>query len=93
MAFARSGDPNHPGMPKWEPYDAKRRAVLALLGAMGKDLSWLHRQGVLTIALDDRREWFRYHGLLVELLRTMLEREQPELVPALHVRAARWLAA
>jgi len=67
----------------------------AITGASGGGavLEQLHRQGVLTIALDDRREWFRYHGLLTELLRTMLDREQPGRVLELHVRAARWLAA
>ncbi|MBN1662440.1 MAG: carboxylesterase/lipase family protein [Deltaproteobacteria bacterium] len=28
IAFARNGDPNHPGLPKWEPYDTVRRATM-----------------------------------------------------------------
>jgi para-nitrobenzyl esterase len=28
IAFARSGDPNHPGMPNWEPYTADNRATM-----------------------------------------------------------------
>lgn len=26
--FARNGDPNHPGIPKWEPYTIERRATM-----------------------------------------------------------------
>lgn len=28
VAFARSGNPNHPGMPTWKPYETKARAML-----------------------------------------------------------------
>jgi para-nitrobenzyl esterase len=28
LAFARSGDPNHAGLPDWAPYDAERRATM-----------------------------------------------------------------
>lgn len=30
IAFARTGDPSHPGLPDWPPYDAKRRATMRL---------------------------------------------------------------
>jgi para-nitrobenzyl esterase len=29
-AFARSGDPSHPGIPPWPPYAPPRRATLEL---------------------------------------------------------------
>ena len=29
-AFARSGDPSHEGMPKWEPYTTDHRATMML---------------------------------------------------------------
>jgi para-nitrobenzyl esterase len=28
VAFARSGNPNHPGMPKWEPFDENKRLTM-----------------------------------------------------------------
>jgi para-nitrobenzyl esterase len=28
LAFARTGNPSHPGIPKWEAYDAKKRATM-----------------------------------------------------------------
>ena len=30
IAFARHGDPGHPGIPSWEPYDTDGRAVLVI---------------------------------------------------------------
>jgi para-nitrobenzyl esterase len=30
IAFARNGDPSHPGIPKWEPYSANKRATMLL---------------------------------------------------------------
>ncbi len=28
MAFARSGNPSHPGIPLWKPYDVRDRATM-----------------------------------------------------------------
>ena len=44
------------------------------------------------MALDDRREWFRYHQLFADVLRARLLAEQPDLVPVLHRRASDWCA-
>src|SRR4051812_9434347 len=43
-------------------------------------------------AVDAERTWFRYHQLLVDLLRVDLRRQLPAGARQLHRRAARWLA-
>src|SRR3954452_7733907 len=43
-------------------------------------------------AVDAERTWFRYHQLLVDLLRVELRRQLPAGARQLHRRAARWLA-
>jgi LuxR family maltose regulon positive regulatory protein len=58
----------------------------------GSMLAELHRSGTLTIALDERREWYRYHPLLLRMLRTTLRRDDPGSAEERHGRAARWLA-
>jgi LuxR family maltose regulon positive regulatory protein len=50
----------------------------------------LERENAFVIALDSKREWYRYHHLFAELLRTELARTAPALVPELHRRAAAW---
>jgi LuxR family maltose regulon positive regulatory protein len=42
------------------------------------------------IALDDKREWFRYHHLFAQLLVGELDRGGPGVIPALHRRASAW---
>jgi LuxR family transcriptional regulator, maltose regulon positive regulatory protein len=54
-------------------------------------LGELERSNLFLIALDERREWYRYHHLFGDLLRRELERSDPELMPELHRRAAAWL--
>jgi LuxR family maltose regulon positive regulatory protein len=58
----------------------------------GATLAELHRGGNLMQAVDDGREWYRYHGLLRDTLRARLEREHPERVADLHRRACGWFA-
>jgi LuxR family transcriptional regulator, maltose regulon positive regulatory protein len=52
----------------------------------------LHERIQLVIALDDEGRAFRYHHLLADALRARLARDESELVPDLHRRAARWYA-
>jgi LuxR family maltose regulon positive regulatory protein len=50
----------------------------------------LERSNLFLVPLDDRRAWYRYHHLFMQLLRLELGRCHPELVPVLHRRAAAW---
>ena len=64
----------------------------AVLGEPGSAdaLDALARSNLFLIALDDHREWFRFHHLFAQLLRVELERREPPLVPTLHRRAFAW---
>ena len=50
----------------------------------------LERENAFVVALDSRREWYRYHHLFAELLRNELSRTAPALAPELHRRASTW---
>ena len=50
----------------------------------------LERENAFVVALDARREWYRYHHLFAELLRDELARTRPGLVVELHRRASAW---
>ena len=67
-------------------------AVLKRRGS-GQFLEWMERRNLLVVALDRRREWYRYHHLLRQLLQTELLRREPDLVADLHLRAASWYEA
>ncbi|HEY7007620.1 MAG TPA: LuxR C-terminal-related transcriptional regulator [Jatrophihabitantaceae bacterium] len=45
---------------------------------------------MLVVPQDRRREWYRYHHLLRELLQAELRRSEPELIVELNARAADW---
>jgi LuxR family maltose regulon positive regulatory protein len=53
-------------------------------------LEHLERQNLFLVPLDDRREWYRYHRLFADFLRTELV---PEQAATLHLRAAHWFEA
>ena len=50
----------------------------------------LERANLFIVALDDRREWYRYHHLFADVLRARMLSEQPDQVPLLHQRASQW---
>ncbi len=53
-------------------------------------LEEVERANLFVVPLDEQRQWYRYHDLFREALRARLHAAQPELVPLLHIRAARW---
>jgi LuxR family transcriptional regulator, maltose regulon positive regulatory protein len=53
-------------------------------------LEALERGNLFLVPLDDRRQWYRYHHLFGDVLRARLRGEDPDRVPALHVRASSW---
>ena len=67
----------------------------AVLGATGSGavLEQMEVRNLLVVPLDRRREWYRYHHLLRELLQTELRRREPEVPQDLHFRAAVWFEA
>ncbi|MCC6829721.1 MAG: AAA family ATPase [Thermoleophilia bacterium] len=52
----------------------------------------LERDNVFVVALDDRREWWRYHHLFADTLRSRLRDADPGGTADLHRAAARWHA-
>jgi LuxR family transcriptional regulator, maltose regulon positive regulatory protein len=59
----------------------------------GQILETLERRNRFVVPLDRRGEWYRYHHLFGQLLRTELERSEPDLVPELNRRAMAWCIA
>lgn len=56
-------------------------------------LEALEHANLFTQAVDGEHCWYRYHTLFADFLRTRLQTAEAALVPELHRRAARWLAA
>ena len=56
-------------------------------------LEELERANLFVVPLDEQRQWYRYHDLFREALRARLHASQPELVPLLLIRAARYYEA
>jgi len=56
-------------------------------------LDTIARQGGFLSCLDERDGWYTYHQLFAEFLRGILKQRHPEMIAALHRRAARWFEA
>jgi LuxR family transcriptional regulator, maltose regulon positive regulatory protein len=68
----------------------------ALLGVAApysqKLLEQLEKSNLFLIALDDHRQWFRYHHLFADLLRVRLQQTDPAQISAILRLAAAWFA-
>ncbi len=53
-------------------------------------LASLLQANLFVSALDATATWYRYHPLFAETLRTLLQQQEPALVPELYRRASRW---
>jgi LuxR family transcriptional regulator, maltose regulon positive regulatory protein len=63
--------------------------VLDLPGS-GGTLAELAQSNLLLVPLDRRGQWYRYHHLFRDMLLAELERREPNVIPVLRLRAARW---
>jgi LuxR family maltose regulon positive regulatory protein len=64
----------------------------AVTGQQGSQalLELVERSNLFLAALDDQRQWYRYHPLFADLLRARLAEAHPDQVPVLHHRASMW---
>jgi LuxR family maltose regulon positive regulatory protein len=53
-------------------------------------LEALERANLFVVALDDERDWYRYHHLFADVLRSHLQQREPTLPQVLHRRASNW---
>ncbi|HLO16520.1 MAG TPA: hypothetical protein VK206_16935, partial [Anaerolineales bacterium] len=53
-------------------------------------LEYLERSNLFVVALDDHKQWYRYHHLFADLLRARLDQLYPGLSRQLHTHAATW---
>jgi len=53
-------------------------------------LAQIERSNLFLVALDEERQWYRYHHLFAEVLLTRLRQTHAALVPELHRRASDW---
>ena len=52
----------------------------------------LERANLFLVALDDRRQWYRYHQLFADVLHAHLVSERPDGIADLHRRASHWFS-
>lgn len=53
-------------------------------------LEAIDRSNLFLVPLDENRNWWRYHQLFSDLLRSRLQHEHPSHLVELHLRASKW---
>jgi LuxR family maltose regulon positive regulatory protein len=56
-------------------------------------LTYAEQANLFVVALDEERQWYRYHHLFADVLRHRLNRQFPERIMQLHLRASQWYEA
>jgi LuxR family maltose regulon positive regulatory protein len=64
--------------------------TVAGTASAAKVIDLLERENLFLVPLDDDRQWFRYHHLFRQMLRSQLARTEPDIVPELNRRASLW---
>lgn len=53
-------------------------------------LEYLEKSNLFVLPLDDRKQWFRYHHLFADLLRSRLSLVSPGRSPIVYLQASKW---
>jgi LuxR family maltose regulon positive regulatory protein len=64
-------------------------AVMELTGS-SEVLASLERDNLFVVALDDQRQWYRYHHLFADVLRARMLTQRPEQAAEIHRLAGEW---
>ena len=76
---------------KMDGDDRSTRSESLILHQSASNLEYLEKANLFLVPLDDERQWYRYHRLFADLLRTQLHRLLgAQGVAHLHVRASEW---
>jgi LuxR family maltose regulon positive regulatory protein len=65
-------------------------AVLAVSGS-ADTLRGLAQRNIFVIQLDNRAQWYRYHGMFRDMLQRVAAQQDSQTLVTLHARASRWL--
>ena len=71
-------------------FSAPLGAAVSGVANAAEILDLLERDNLFIVPLDETRQWFRYHHLFRQALRSHLARAEPDLVPDLHHAASAW---